>query len=253
MILAIDVGNTHTVYGLWDGSRWVETWRRSTQSEDTEDQLAAWLHSMFELRAIPFQVDAAIAASVVPTLNAALESMCDKHLGIPLCVLRTGAQIGLKVTYSPPEAVGADRLANALGALLNYDPPLVVVDLGTATTFDVIDGAGTYLGGAILPGIAISAEALVRRTAKLPPIEFRKPERAVGKTTVEALQSGMVLGYAGAIDRISSEIVAELGGDARVIATGGLGGLFLGIASSLQVYEPNLTLDGLVEAHRRLS
>ncbi|HEY0865760.1 MAG TPA: type III pantothenate kinase [Fimbriimonas sp.] len=252
MLLAIDVGNTHTVFGLWDGARWKSTWRRSTYMRETEDELAAWLKGLFDLGGIEWAVDAAVCGSVVPQVNDALSKMCDRYLGIKLAFLEGGHQVGLPVSYEPSHVVGADRIANALAALARYEPPIVVVDFGTATTFDVVDRNGVYVGGAILPGVAISAQSLVERTAKLPQVEFLAPETAIGINTVHSLQSGIMFGYAGAIDTLASRIRQELGGTAKVLATGGLGKLFIGICESVEVYEPTLTLDGLAIAHQRL-
>jgi len=250
--LAIDVGNTQTVVGLkQDVSEWI-TWRFPTDAEMTEDQLAAQLKALFDLQAIPWKIEAAVCASVVPQFNDAIARLCSKWLGVDCRFLRHDPALGLKVAYEPPTAVGADRLANALGALAKFKPPIIVVDFGTATTFDAIDKDGTYQGGAILPGVQVSTQALVGRTAKLPQIEFKMPSRAIGRTTVESLQSGIVLGYAGAIDSLASRISAEIG-EATIIATGGLSGLFMGICESLQFHEPNLTLDGLVIAMDRIS
>lgn len=253
MLLAIDVGNTQTVYGLWDGDSWVQVWRRSTNAEETEDELAAWLSGLFELTEIPFQVDGVVAASVVPALNRSLSLLSERWFSCEIVFLNGGKQVGINVDYSPATAVGADRIANALGGLNEFAPPLVIVDFGTATTFDCIDAKGTYVGGAILPGIVVSTQALVGRTAKLPSIELVAPETAIGKTTVHSLQSGIMLGYAGAIDTIAAKIRGELGGQARIIATGGLGGVFLGLCATIEHYAPNLTLDGLRLAYGKIS
>jgi type III pantothenate kinase len=250
MLLAIDVGNTHSVFGLWDG-RWLAVWRRQTNAESTEDELAVWMKGLFDLSGIPFAVDSTLCASVVPPANEALALLCERHLGVPLRHLDAG-DVGIEVLYEPKAAVGADRIANALGALERFDPPIVVVDFGTATTFDAIDREGRYVGGAILPGVAVASQALAARTAKLPQVEFAAPARAIGRNTVESLQSGIVLGYAGAIDSLAGKFQEELGG-AIVLATGGLGKLFVGICEAIERYEPTLTLDGLVVADRRMS
>jgi type III pantothenate kinase len=255
MLLAIDVGNTHTVYGAWDGSKWAAIWRRRTDPDDTEDELGVWLKGLFDLQGLPWEVDIAICASVVPAVNSVLERLAQRWLGGDLKFLRNGAQVGIHVTYDPPTAVGADRIANALAALEQFQPPIVVVDLGTATTFDTIDAQGTYLGGAIMPGVIVSSEALFARAARLPHVDqlsFVAPESAIGKNTMHALQSGLMYGYAGAIDSLATRISAELGGNVKVIATGGLGAMFLGLCQTLQSYEPNLTLDGLRIASSKL-
>lgn len=251
MLLAIDLGNTHTVFGLQDGQRWVHVWRRSTDAESTEDELAAWLRQLMTGAGLAFQVDDLVYASVVPQANDAVERLAREWFHVEPVAVRPCPQLGIEVRYEPPHAVGADRLANALGALARYKPPIVVVDFGTATTFDAIGADGAYEGGAILPGVMVSTEALIARTAKLPQIEFKAPSRALGRTTVESLQSGIVLGYAGAIDTLAGRISAELGG-AKVIATGGLGSLFMGVCQSIEAYEPELTLEGLAIALERL-
>lgn len=252
MLLAIDVGNTHTVYGLWDGD-WRAVFRLGTDPDETEDELAAALRGLFELSGLPFRVDAAICASVVPGVNDALSKLCDRWLGVPLRFLRTGEEVGLPVRYEPPTGVGADRIANALAALARFAPPIVVVDFGTATTFDVVDAEGVYVGGAILPGLILSGQALSGKTAKLPQVELVAPSRAVGRNTSESMQSGLMFGYAGAIDGIARRIRSEVGEGARVIATGGLGARFTGLCETLESYEPTLTLEGLLIAHRRLT
>ena len=253
MLLAIDIGNTNSVYGVWDGGRWIGVWRRATSHDETEDQLAVWLKGLFDLSGLVMDIDAAVCASVVPQMNDTIRMLCWRWLKTEVKFLTTGEKVGMEVTYEPPSAVGADRIANALAVLALGAPPAVVVDFGTATTFDTIDGQGRYVGGAILPGVLISAQALSSRTAKLPQIAFEAPERAIGRNTVESLQSGVMLGYAGAIDALASKIREELGGKARVVSTGGLGKLFVTLCHEIETYHPNLTLDGLVIANERMS
>lgn len=253
MLLAIDVGNTNIVCGLWDGDQWVALWRRATRPEDTEDELAAWLKSMFGLAGFPWKVDFAICASVVPSLDSALDQMCLRWLGVSLWMLRSGEQVGLPVDYNPPFAVGADRLANALGALALHSPPIIIVDFGTATTFDTIDKNGHYVGGAILPGVQISSQALFAKAAKLPSVAYKAPTSAIGRDTTQSLQSGIMFGYADAIDGLAKRISDELEGDVTILATGGLGGLFTGLCERISTYEPTLTLDGLRRAFETCS
>jgi type III pantothenate kinase len=252
MLLAIDVGNTHTVYGVWNGQECLATWRRHTSYDDTEDELAVWLKGLFDLSGLAFKVDGAICGTVVPQMRRALSSMAEKWLHCPLRFLENGAAVGMKVDYLPPNAVGADRIANALGALDRWAPPVVIVDFGTATTFDAVNADGAYVGGAILPGIEVSTQALVSHTAKLPQIDFRAPNSAIGKTTAESLQSGIILGYAGAIDRLARLTSNELGG-AKIVATGGLGSMFLDLCETIELYDPVLTLNGLRLAYERLT
>lgn len=249
MLLAIDVGNTQTAYGLWDGSRWLHVWRRSTAADETEDQLAGWLNVMFAMGNLPFGADAMICASVVPQLHRSLSDLARERFNLELIQLDADPRFGLKVDFSPAATIGADRLANCIGALARWEPPIVVVDFGTATTFDVVDATGAYVGGAILPGIEVSTEALVSRAAKLPRFELKLPDRAIGRSTVEALQSGVVIGYAGAIDAIGRKIFAELGSKPNVVATGGLGEMFQDLCEIIESYDGLLTLDGLRHAH----
>jgi len=256
MLLAIDVGNTHTVYGLWDGDRWRVQWRRETDPYTTEDELGGWLRSMFSLEDIPWKLDRAICASVSPPANEALSRMCERYFQLDLRFLTSGEAVGLVVDYKPPTSVGADRIANALGALERYTPPVIVVDFGTGTNFDVIDAEGRYLGGAIMPGILVGSEALFKKAAKLPHVEglsLKAPDSAVGKSTVHSLQSGIVLGYKHGIDGLVKEMIGELGGTCTVVATGGLGGMFKDLCETIQEYEPTLTLDGLRVASERLA
>lgn len=252
MLLAIDAGNTQTVYGVWDGTSWLAMWRRNTDGAETEDELAVWLQGLFELSGIPFSVDRVIAATVVPAIQTSIGRLAEKWLKAPVAFLESGDQVGLAVDYEPKNAVGPDRIANALGALQKRSGPIIVVDFGTATTFDVVDRSGTYVGGAILPGIEVASSALVGRTSRLPRFELKAPERAIGKTTVQSLQSGMMLGYAGAIDALAKRIDGELGGGSTVIATGGLGPIFLELCETIQTYDKTLTLDGLVVAAGRI-
>lgn len=252
MLLAIDVGNTHTVFGAWDGSAWAGVWRRATNIDTTEDEMAVWLRGMFELAGVPWSVQEAICCSVVPAADAALSKLGEKWLGVNLRFLRNGVDVGLTIEYDPPHAVGADRIANAIAALDKFAPPIIVVDFGTATTFDSIGAQGTYLGGAILPGVRLSSEALFNKAAKLPQVPFAAPKTALGTNTVHSLQSGIMLGYAGAIDALALRIDAEMGGNSTIISTGGLGNLFLGICESIEQYEATLTLDGLRLANGKI-
>lgn len=252
MLLAIDVGNTQTVVGAREGGAWRAVWRRATRWDDTGDQVASWLRGMFELSGIEYKVDGVVIGSVVPPLDHALRAACSSWLGTEPVFVAACPELGLEVDYDPPHAVGADRLANALGALARWSPPLVVVDFGTATTFDVVSAKGAYVGGAILPGVQLSGQALFERTAKLPAIDYSAPSEAIGKNTVDSVRSGVMFGYAGAIEALVGRIRKELGGDPAVIATGGLGKLFLELCPSIGSYEPNLTLDGLAIAYDRL-
>ena len=245
MLLAIDVGNSHTVFGLHDGSRWVATWRHRTDIESTEDELAAWLKSMFEVVGLPFKVRSAVCASVVPGIDRTLKLLTASYFGVELKFLTGASNHGVEVDYGPKSSVGADRIANALAALAIQSGPIVVVDFGTATTFDVIDAQNVYVGGAILAGPLTSLNALVKNTAKLPAIDLKAPSKAIGKTTSHSIASGVMFGYAGAINELISRISTELEGKPLVIATGGLGEIFTELCEGIDAYNPMLTLEGL--------
>lgn len=251
MLWAIDVGNTHTVVGLHDGREWVSVWRLATNAGDTEDHFAATLGQLCEMAGHPLAADGVVIGSVVPTVNAAWAAFASEWLGKPATFLETGAQVGVQVSYEPPHAVGADRIANTLAAVEKYGFPIIIVDFGTATTFDTVDSTGCYVGGAILPGVLVSVEALAQRAAKLPSVSLRNPGPAIGRNTVDALHSGVMYGYAGSVDALCRRISAELGGSVKVIATGGLASAFLGLCETIELVEPDLTLDGLLIAFKR--
>ena len=251
MLLAIDVGNTHTVFALHEGCEWVAMWRRPTHDDVTEDMLAVWLKTLFSMTCLEWKVDQAVCASVVPSMNGILDRFCEQWLQVRLQFVKDGPSVGLPVDYDGH--LGPDRIANALGALSQFEPPFIVVDCGTATNFDVVDANGNFVGGAIMPGLQTVADALTRKTSKLPPVELSAPEKAIEKSTVGAIQAGLMYGYAGGVDAIVNRMKCELGSeDVKVIATGGLGSLLLGITNSVDVYEPTLTIDGLSIAASRL-
>lgn len=253
MLWAIDVGNTQTVVGIWDGESWVAEWRLTTDRERTEDELAAHLLPLLEAKGLECKADGVVMASVVPPVDQTWTWFAERYLGTGVKFLRDGKSVGMSVDYDPPHAVGADRIANAFGALDLYKPPVIVVDFGTATTLDCIDSAGTYVGGAILPGVMVSLDSLVGRTAKLPAVGLEAPKTAVGKTTVHSLQSGVVLGYAGAIDSLVKKASEELGGGVTVVSTGGLGKVFGPVCETIQDHHSLLTLNGLRLAWDRIS
>lgn len=244
MLWAIDVGNTHTVVGVWRDDHWHAVWRLETDRHKTEDELAILLKGLCDLEGINWSCSGAVLGSVVPSVTPIWRAFFGDRFGRPLKVLERGDQVGLTVRYDPPHGVGADRIANALGGLALYPAPLVVIDFGTATTFDVLDDSGAYVGGAILPGVLVSMEALASRAAKLPPIALRVPERAIGRNTVESLESGLMWGSAGAINEVAARIKQELPG-VRFFATGGLGPVFVELCEVVEAHHPNLTLDGL--------
>jgi len=245
MLWAIDIGNTQTAIGLHDGREWVATHRLATIPHETEDELAAKLFSLMKLSGFELACDRLVIASVVPDQDRDWQRLASKWLRVEPRFLRTGKDVGLRVTYDPPHAVGADRLANALAALAEFVSPIIIVDFGTATTFDVVDVDGTYVGGSILPGPVLAIESLASRTAKLPRVDLAKPDRAIGTTTVQAIRSGVMIGYSGGIDRICDRIRAELSGDATLVATGGLASEIVDMCDHSFAIRPMLTLDGL--------
>lgn len=252
MLWAIDVGNTHSVYGVHDGEGWRAVWRLPTDPHSTEDALAATLSELCRLADLPFRADRLLTCSVVPAIDLMIERLSSKWLGCDATFVRSGADLGLTIDYQPSTAVGADRIVNAIAALARWSPPLIVVDLGTAITFDVIDERSVYLGGAIMPGLEVATEALQMKTAKLPQIPLRPPTRAVGKTTVESLQSGIMLGVAGAVDALVARISRELRAEPTVIATGGQSRMIAELCSSIDEVDERLTLEGLRLAAERI-
>lgn len=246
MLLAIDVGNTNMVFGLYEGKRLCGTFRISTNAERTSDELGMQIAQYYHLHGIEREkTNAVIIASVVPPVMYTLVNAIRKYLRVQPQMVGKDISVGIDNRYANPREVGVDRLVNAVSAIEAYGKPLVLVDIGTATTFDVIDAAGAYQGGAIFPGIKIAMEALFLKASKLPRVDIVRPEHAIGKTTVESMQSGAVRGYVGALTGIITDICAELGQSARVIATGGMGRMMAQYCPLIDEVAPNLTLDGL--------
>jgi type III pantothenate kinase len=253
MLLAINANNTQTKFALYDGAAQRGYWRIATQPGRTADEYIVWLSKLLELgghdRA---SVDAAIIASVVPPAVFHLKQLCREHFRCePLIVGDSGLDLGMEVRLDRPQEAGADRLANAVGGHMAYDGALIVVDFGTATTFDVIAENGDYCGGAIAPGIQLSLDTLHSATAMLPRIDVAKPQKTIGTGTLGAMQSGIFWGYIGLIEGLVARIRAEWGRPMTVIATGGLAPLFFGATDVLEKLDPELTMRGLVEIHRR--
>jgi type III pantothenate kinase len=245
-LLTIDVGNTNTVLGLFEGDELRVHWRLATRREQTDDEYGILVRSLFASAAIETSgLAGAAIASVVPPLTPAMASLCRKHFGVEPLVVGPGTRTGMAVLYDPPGDVGADRIVNAVAAYAGHGGPIVVVDFGTATTFDVVTKRGEYLGGVICPGIGISADALFQRAARLPRVEVRHPGRVIGRTTVGSIQSGLYFGYAALVEGLLARILAELKGPARVIATGGLAELLAREVPAIEVVDPSLTLTGL--------
>jgi len=254
MLLAIDSGNTNVVFSVYDGDASRGVWRCSNNPRRTADEYMVWLKQLMELEGVDRAgVDGAIIASVVPEALFHLVSLCRRYFGCePLVVGEEGVDIGIEVLTDRPEQVGADRLVNAVAAHARYRRPLIVVDFGTATTFDVVDGDGNYCGGVIAPGINLSLEALYLAASKLPRVEIRPTERVIGKATVPAMQSGIFWGYIGLIEGLIQRIRAEWGvADMPVVATGGLAPMFAEATSLIDHIDRDLTIHGLVLIHRR--
>lgn len=246
MLLAIDVGNTQTVVGLYAGGDLLDHWRMGTNTERTSDELALVVKDFLAFKGHHFGDVSGIAiSSGVPSVTAALRLMATRYFAGETMVLGPGIRTGMPIMIDNPKEVGADRIANAVGAFDLYGGPTIVVDFGTATTFDVISRAGEYLGGAITPGLRISLDALFQRAAALRNVELTEPRRVVGKSTVEAIQSGTVFGYAALVDGMCDRIMDEIGEEATVVATGGLSVLLEPLTESIAHREPMLTLHGL--------
>ena len=254
MLLAIDSGNTNIVFAVFDdGGKVLGEWRSSTDTERTTDEFGVWLNQLMGLAGIePARIKAAIIATVVPATLFSLKTLCRKYFGCePLVVGEPGVDLGLKVLVARPDEVGADRLVTAIAAHERYGGPLIVVDFGTATTFDVVDAEGSYFGGVIAPGINLSLEALHMAAAKLPLVAIERPERVIGKGTVSAMQSGIFWGYVSLIEGLVERIRREFGAEMDVIATGGLAPLFTGSTEVIKCADAELTIRGLLAVHRR--
>jgi type III pantothenate kinase len=246
MLLAVDVGNTQTVFGLFDDDRLVEHWRVATEDERTADELAALVARLLELRELGFDdVSGVCLSSTVPRLLRAYEELAERDLDAPILVLGPGTKTGIPILYDDPREVGPDRIANAVAARARYGAPCIVVDFGTSTNFDAVSDAGEYVGGVLAPGIEISMDALFARAARLQKVDFTEPQAVIGKTTTSALQSGLVYGFAGQVDGIVGRMRAELGDTAPVIATGGLAELIAPHSATIERVDPLLTLEGL--------
>ncbi|CAM4486900.1 type III pantothenate kinase [Paenibacillus tarimensis] len=246
MILVVDVGNTNIVLGIYRSRELLHHWRLSTNRSATVDEYGMMIHNLFHFADVSMKdIDGIMISSVVPPLMRTLEQLCHKYFDKSPYIVGPGIKTGLNIRYENPREVGADRIVNAVAAIEKYGTPLIVVDFGTATTFDYIDGEGNYLGGAIVPGIGISTEALYQRAAKLPRIELVKPKSVIGRNPVTSMQAGIIFGYAGQVDGIVNRIRAEFGTDPRVIATGGLAELIAGESSTIEEVDPLLTLEGL--------
>jgi type III pantothenate kinase len=253
MLLAIDSGNTNVVFAVFDGETLKGEWRSSSDAKRTADEYAVWLSQLMRLEGIDAaKIDEAIIATVVPEALHGLKTLCRRYFNCePLVVGERGVDIGVAVRVDAPDEVGADRLVNAASAHARFGGPLIVIDFGTATTFDVVDEDGAYCGGVIAPGINLSLDALHQAAAKLPRIAVERPERVIGKRTIPAMRSGIYWGYVGLIEGVVARIREEFGAEMKVIATGGLAPLFAGATPVIEHLDPDLTLRGLAQINRR--
>lgn len=246
MLLVIDVGNSNIVLGVYDGTALVRNWRLSTDKSRTSDEYAVLLHSLFDQAGLGFaSVKAAIISSVVPPLTGVMEAIVSDFFHHTPYVVGPGIKTGMPIQYDNPREVGADRIVNAVAGYEKHRCPLVIVDFGTATTFDYVNAKGEYCGGAIAPGLAISAEALFQRASKLPRIDIAKPPQIIAKNTVNSMQAGIFFGYVGLVDEIVSRIKLESRDSPKVIATGGLASLIAPESRTIEEVDSFLTLDGL--------
>ncbi len=246
MLLAIDIGNTNVVIGVFDGQKLAANWRVGTNSQITSDEYAMIFKDLFNFAGLEFrQIEGVIISAVVPPILPVMTEMSKKYFGIEPMIVTSEIRTGITIRYENPRELGADRIVNAAAAYRFYGGPLIVVDFGTATTFCAITEKGEYLGGAITPGIKISAEALFQRASKLPRFELVKPGRVIGGDTITAMQAGILYGYAGLVDGIVERMKKELSPEAKVIATGGLAELVSPETRTIQDIKPQLTLEGL--------
>ena len=252
MLLAIEQGNTNTLFAVHDGSDWIAQWRTATQSTRTGDEYAVWLYQLLAMGGLRFDMlDACIISSVVPQSIFNLRNLARRYLKVEPLVIGENVDLGIPVRLEKPSEAGADRLVNAIGAHAVYPGDLIVIDSGTATTFDVIAADGGFEGGVIAPGINLSMEALHAAAAKLPRVAIRRPDKTIGRDTVGAMQAGVFWGYIALIEGLIARIRAEWGRPMTVVATGGVASLFHGATAAIDHFDSDLTIRGMLEIHRR--
>jgi len=249
MLLAIDSGNTNTLFAIHDGKGWVGEWRIATDAARTADEYAVWFYQLLEMQKLSFNgITDCVISTVVPQSLFNMRNLARRHMKIdPIIIGEPETKVGIGVRTDNPNEVGADRLVNCVGARRKYKGPLIIVDSGTATTFDVLSADDHFEGGIIAPGINLSVKALHDAAAKLPRIAIKKPEKVLGKNTVSAMQSGVFWGYIGLIDGLINQMKSEDKRDFTVIGTGGVASLFEGAAKAIDVYDHDLTINGLLE------
>lgn len=252
MLLAIEQGNTNTLFAIHDGRDWIAQWRASTESSRTADEYAVWLMQLVQLQGLGLDdFKACIISSVVPQSIFNLRNLSRRYLKVEPLVIGDNAELGIEVRIEKPSEAGADRLVNAIGGFMSYGGPLIIIDSGTATTFDVVGPDGAFEGGVIAPGVNLSMQALHTAAAKLPRVAIQRPDRIIGKDTVEAMQAGVFWGYIGLIEGLISRIKQDYGHPMKVIATGGIVSLFEGATDAIDVFDGDLTIRGMLEIYRR--
>ena len=252
MLLAIEQGNTNTLFAVHDDQAWIAQWRAATESTRTADEYAVWLVQLLAMSGLNLgQIDACIISSVVPQSLFNLRNLSRRYLKVEPLVIGENVDLGIEVRIDKPSEAGADRLVNCIGAYLKFGGPLIVVDSGTATNFDIVGADGAFEGGVIAPGVNLSIEALHRAAARLPRVAIQKPRKVIGTDTVGNMQSGIYWGYVSLIEGLIARIKAEYGRPMRVIGTGGVASLFQGATDSIDEFDPDITVRGLLEIWRR--
>jgi type III pantothenate kinase len=246
MLLAIDVGNTNVKLGVYDDRRLLASWRLTTRREQTADEYGVFTHTMLRGHGLePSQLTDVAISSTVPAVQRTMEEMAGRYFGVVPFVVDPGVNVALAMRVDYPREVGPDRVVKVVGAVELYGPPLIIIDFGTATTFECVSPDGAFVGGAIAPGIATAAEALTARAARLFRVDLTRPATVIGRNTVTNIQSGIVYGYAGLVDGLVARLRGEMEGTPKVVATGGLVGLMDGLARTIDIVNPHLTLEGL--------